>query len=48
MTKWVPELFVDKNHIHSVRLINYIMFVLHSLFIGQIDHYIDFFSSKIS
>jgi hypothetical protein len=48
MTKWVPELFVDKNHIHSVRLINYTMFVLHSLFIGQIDQYIDFFSSKIS
>ena len=48
MTKWVPELFVDKNHIHSVRLINYTMFVLHSLFIGQIDQFIDFFASKIS
>ena len=28
MTKWVPEIFVDKTQIHSIRLINYIMFVL--------------------
>lgn len=47
LTQWVPEIFVDKQHIHSVRLINYMMFVLHSIFIGQIDNYIDFFSGKI-
>lgn len=28
MTKWVPEIFVDKTQIHSIRLINYLMFVL--------------------
>jgi hypothetical protein len=48
MTKWAPEIFVDKNEIHSIRLINYIMFVLHSIFVGQIDNYMDFFASKIN
>lgn len=47
LTKVAPELFVDKMHIHSIRLINYMMFVLHSIFIGQLDNYIDFFSNKI-
>lgn len=47
VTKWIPEIFVDKNHIHSVRLINYMMFVLNSLFMGQIDQFIEFFSGKI-
>ena len=32
MTKWAPEIFVDKNEIHSSRLLNYIMFVLNSIF----------------
>lgn len=47
MTKWAPEIFVDKNQIHSMRLINYIMFVLHSVFIGNIDSYIEFFAGKV-
>ena len=47
MIKAAPEIFVDKQQIHSSRLINYIMFVIHSLFVGNIDHYIDFFSTKI-
>jgi hypothetical protein len=47
LTKVAPEIFVDKNHIHSIRLINYMMFVLHSVFIGHLDNYIDFFSAKI-
>lgn len=47
LTRVAPELFVDKLHIHSIRLINYMMFVLHSIFNGDIDNYIDFFSAKI-
>jgi hypothetical protein len=34
MTKWAPEIFVDKDSIHSIRLLNYIMFVLQSIFVG--------------
>ena len=47
MTKYAPEIFVDKNQIHSIRLLNYIMFVLHSVFVGNIDNYIEFFAGKI-
>lgn len=47
LTKWVPELFVDKTQIHSSRLLNYIMFVLHSIFVGKIDNYIELFATKI-
>ncbi len=47
LTKWVPEIFVDKDYIHSMRLINYVMFVLQSIFAGQIDSYIEFFANKI-
>jgi hypothetical protein len=47
MIKWAPEIFVDKEQIHSIRLINHIMFVLHSLFDSHIDNYIEFFSGKI-
>ena len=48
LTKWAPEIFVDKTQIHSIRLINYTMFVLHSLFEGGLNNYIDFFSHKIN
>jgi hypothetical protein len=47
VTKQAPEIFVDKQQIHSIRLFNYIMFVLHSIFIGGIDNYIEFFAGKI-
>lgn len=47
VTKQAPEIFVDKQQIHSIRLFNYIMFVLHSVFIGGIDNYIEFFAGKI-
>jgi ABC-type phosphate/phosphonate transport system permease subunit len=47
MTKHAPEIFVDKNQIHSIRLINYVMFVLHSVFVGNIDNNIEFFSGKV-
>ena len=47
MTKYAPEIFVDKNEIHSARLLNYIMFVLNSIFRGGINGFIDFFSQKI-
>lgn len=47
MTAWVPEIFADKEQVHSSRLLNYIMFILNSIFSGSIDNYIEFFSSKI-
>jgi hypothetical protein len=47
MTKHAPEIFVEKTQIHSIRLINYIMFVLHSVFVGNLDNYIEFFAGKI-
>jgi hypothetical protein len=37
LTKWVPEIFVDKELIHSNRLLQYIMFILNSVFVGHID-----------
>lgn len=47
MTRWAPEIFVDKDEIQSSRLLNYIMFVLNSVFQGGINSYIEFFSQKI-
>lgn len=47
MTRYAPELFLDKSQIHSTRLTNYIMFVLHSVFVGKIDSYIDYFANKV-
>jgi hypothetical protein len=47
MTKWAPEIFLDKQQIHSIRLINYIMFVLHSIYVGKIDAFFEFFSAKL-
>lgn len=46
LSKVAPEMFVDKMMIHSVRLINYLMFVLNSVFVGQIDSYIENFSGQ--
>ena len=47
MTRHAPEIFVDKNQIHSIRLINYIMFVLHSVFVGKLDTYIEYFAGRV-
>jgi hypothetical protein len=47
MTRWAPEIFVDKDQIHSARLLNFMMFVLNSIFRGGINKYIEFFSNKI-
>ncbi len=47
MAREASEIFVDKTQIHSIRLINYVMFVLHSVFAGGLDGYIEFFSGKI-
>jgi hypothetical protein len=48
LTRWVPEIFLDKQYIHSTRLLAYLMFVLRSIFFGKIDSYIEFYSSKIN
>lgn len=47
LTKWAPEIFVDKTQIHSMRLLNYVMFVLHSVFAGGIAGYVEFCCAKI-
>lgn len=44
---WCPELFLDKDHVHSSRLLNFLMFTLNSLFVGEIDKHIVFFSEKV-
>jgi len=47
MTEWAPECFIDKSLIHSERLMNYIMFVLNSVFTGGLSNYMEFFSAKL-
>ena len=47
LTRYAPEIFVDKQSVHSIRLLNYMMFVLHSVFVGELGAYIDYFSEKI-
>lgn len=44
---WCPELFLNVEHVHSSRLLNFIMFTLNSVFIGEIDKAINFFSDKV-
>jgi len=46
-TRWCPELFLDIDHVHSSRLLNYIMFTLNSVFIGEIEKSIVEFSDKV-
>jgi len=43
---WCPELFLDVDNVHSSRLLNFIMFTLNSVFIGEIYKHIKFFSEK--
>ena len=40
---WCPELFLDVEHVHSARILNFVMFTLNSVFIGEIDNFIKFF-----
>lgn len=47
MTRVAPEIWVDKTQIHSIRLLNHIMFILHSIFQGGLDTYVDNFANKI-
>ena len=43
LTKWVPELFLQKDQIHSSRLLDYIQFVFRSIFRMKMDAlFIDF------
>jgi len=44
---WCPELFLDVDHVHSSRLLNFIMFTLNSVFIGEIYKHIQYFSEKV-
>lgn len=44
---WCPELFLDVDHVHSSRLMNFIMFTLNSVFVGEVDKHINFFASKV-
>ena len=44
---WCPELFLDVDHVHSTRLLNFLMFTLNSVFVGEIDKPIRDFADKI-
>lgn len=44
---WCPELFLDVDHVHSSRLMNFIMFTLNTVFIGEIDKHINYFADKM-
>lgn len=44
---WCPELFLDVEHVHSSRLMNFIMFVMNSVFIGEVNKHIIFFSERV-
>lgn len=44
---WCPELFLDVEHVHSSRLMNFIMFVLNSVFVGEVNKHIIFFSERV-
>lgn len=44
---WCPELFLDVENVHSTRLVSFLMFVLNSVFVGEIDKLINNFSAKM-
>ena len=44
---WCPELFLDVDQVHSSRLMNFIMFILNSIFIGEVAKHIKDFSAKV-
>jgi len=44
---WCPELFLDIDHVHSTRLLNFLMFSLNSVFVGEIAKPITEFSDKV-
>jgi hypothetical protein len=46
-TTWCPEMFLDIDHVHSTRLLNFLLFVLNSVFVGDVKKSIDEFASKI-
>lgn len=46
-TTWCPEMFLDIDHVHSTRLLNFLLFVLNSVFVGDVKKSIDEFSAKI-
>lgn len=47
MVKHAPEIFVDKEGIQCNRLMSYLMFILNSVFKGQVDVYLQTFSQKL-
>ena len=46
-TTWCPEMFLDQDHVHSTRLLNYLMFVLNTVFVGEMNKEIDEFTNKV-
>ena len=44
---WCPELFLDIDHVHSNRLLNFLMFTLNSVFVGEMGKSIKEFSGKV-
>lgn len=46
-TTWCPEMFLDIDHVHSTRLLSFVLFVLNSVFVGDVKKQIDDLSKKI-
>jgi len=44
---WCAEIFINLDHVHGSRLINYINSSLNSIFIGGVDNFINIFADKI-
>ena len=47
LTRWVPELFLSKDQIHAVRLLDFILFVFRSVFRMQMDSLFQQFCEKL-
>ena len=47
LTRWVPELFLSKDQIHAVRLLDFLLFVFRSIFRMQMDELFKKFCDKL-
>lgn len=47
LTRWVPELFLSKDQIHAVRLLDFMLFVFRSIFRMQMDTLFEKFCDKL-
>ena len=48
MTRWVPELFLNKDQIHASRLLDFTLFVFRSIFRMQMDQLLISYCKKLN